>query len=240
MFTRTVWLTPTFLLSVLSAQVSNVDWATQVHPILQVGQAGCAATGSCHGSGQAGLTITADAATTYTNIVNKASSCASLDYIEPDDPSASHLYKKIEGTQACGGRMPANNTSYFIDQADQLEIIRVWIEEGALAEAAALAVDEKPRTVPQTFALEPNFPNPFNPATTIGYRLPQASRVQLSVYDLLGQEVAVLVNTDQLAGSYQVVWSGRNDRGEPVPAGVYFYRLEADAYAGVKKMVFLK
>ncbi|MCH7521380.1 MAG: hypothetical protein IIB42_06760 [Candidatus Marinimicrobia bacterium] len=138
MFKRMARLAPAFLLSIISAQVSNVDWATQVHPILQdgVGQAGCAATGSCHGSGQAGLTITANAATTYDNIVNVVSGCNGLDYIEPDDPSASHLYKKIEGTPACGGRMPANNTSYFINNADQLALIRVWIEEGALPEAA--------------------------------------------------------------------------------------------------------
>lgn len=114
---------------------SNVDWSTEVFPILQ--SASC--LGSCHGSGSSGgLTIGTSASTAYNNIVNVASGCNNLDYIEPSDPNTSHLYLKCTTSFSCGGsRMPRNNSSYFSSNSDQLETIRVWIAEGALEQAQA-------------------------------------------------------------------------------------------------------
>ncbi|MEE9161922.1 MAG: FlgD immunoglobulin-like domain containing protein [Candidatus Neomarinimicrobiota bacterium] len=136
------------LTSMLWGQPTNVDWATEVHPIFQQDEAGCA-IGNCHGGGTAGLTINSSATTTYNNIVNRASGCQSLDYVEPFDSDASYLYWKTSGAPGiCGGRMPANNPTYFSSNPGQLELIRVWIDEGALAEA------DLPPVAPQILAAE--------------------------------------------------------------------------------------
>jgi hypothetical protein len=107
-------------------------------------------------------------------------------------------------------------------------------------------VEEKGREVPTTFALEQNFPNPFNPTTTIRYALPKDASVRLAVFNILGQEVVTLKNEVQGPGQYDVVWNGRNDAGSPVATGIYFYRLEArptdgaEPFATLKKMVMVK
>ena len=78
---------------------------------------------------------------------------------------------------------------------------------------------------PTAFALRGNYPNPFNPTTTIRYDLARQARVTLTVYNALGQAVRTLVSSRQNAGVHQVNWDGRNDRGEPVSSGVYLYRM---------------
>lgn len=83
--------------------------------------------------------------------------------------------------------------------------------------------DEKESETPSRFELLQNYPNPFNPSTVIRYQLPRSSRVSLIVYDLLGQEIATLVDGEQSPGSYSVEFSG-----EKLPSGVYFYRLQAE------------
>ncbi|MEE9162533.1 MAG: M1 family aminopeptidase, partial [Candidatus Neomarinimicrobiota bacterium] len=82
--------------------------------------------------------------------------------------------------------------------------------------------------VPAQFALSPNYPNPFNPATRIDYDVPVSSFLTLAVYNVMGQELAVLVRRrDHPPGKFSVAWNGRNRRGQLAPAGVYLYRLEA-------------
>jgi hypothetical protein len=101
-------------------------------------------------------------------------------------------------------------------------------------------------TTPETFALDPNYPNPFNPTTTISYSLPVSSAVTLKVYNLLGQEIATLVNGQHPAGVQEVVWDGKDNAGRVVPSGIYFYRISALPTAGgreftqVRKMVLMK
>ncbi|NWG27570.1 MAG: T9SS type A sorting domain-containing protein [Ignavibacteriaceae bacterium] len=90
-------------------------------------------------------------------------------------------------------------------------------------------------TGPKEFKLEQNFPNPFNPTTTIQYQLPHDARVTLKVYDILGSEVATLVNEGQEAGYKEVQFSGSN-----IASGMYVYRLSADKFVSVKKMMVLK
>ncbi len=94
---------------------------------------------------------------------------------------------------------------------------------------------------PQTFFLGTNFPNPFNPSTTIEYGLPQDSPVALSIYDILGQRVRRLVREDrQAAGLYTVGWDGRDQAGHPVSTGLYFFRLDAGSFTQTQKMTLLK
>jgi flagellar hook assembly protein FlgD len=85
-----------------------------------------------------------------------------------------------------------------------------------------------------------NFPNPFNPLTTIEYSVAKASPVELTIYDVRGQGVRTLVRENRLAGKYAAVWDGKNDGGRPISTGVYFCRLEIGSFVSVKKMVLLK
>ena len=93
---------------------------------------------------------------------------------------------------------------------------------------------------PTTYALAQNYPNPFNPTTTIAYAVPQAGEVRLAVYNILGEEVALLVNEVQVPGFYQVQWDGRDANQRPVASGVYFCRMHAGDFTSLKKMVLLK
>ena len=93
---------------------------------------------------------------------------------------------------------------------------------------------EKP-TIPNYFNISQNYPNPFNPTTTISFLIPRTEFVSLKVYDLLGREVATLVNEEKLPGHYEVEFNGMN-----LPSGVYFYRLQAGNFSQTKKLLLLK
>jgi len=90
-------------------------------------------------------------------------------------------------------------------------------------------------TIPQKFALYQNYPNPFNPSTQIKFDIPVQSKVKISVFDLLGREVDVLVNGDMIPGIYNADWNATN-----FASGVYFYRIDAGNYSDVRKMILLK
>ncbi|MDP2209457.1 MAG: S8 family serine peptidase [Bacteroidota bacterium] len=101
--------------------------------------------------------------------------------------------------------------------------------------------------LPKTFALEQNYPNPFNPTTVIHYQLPVESKVAIRIYNVLGQEVKTLVDDIQVAGYQTAQWDSRNNVGNAVASGVYFYRLEATSvndpsksFVQVKKMILLR
>ena len=94
--------------------------------------------------------------------------------------------------------------------------------------------------VPDRFVLHPAYPNPFNPITVIEYDLPKESHVTLVVYDVTGREVATLADGLEQAGRSSVSWNGKDDLGQPVGAGVYLYRIQADRFSRTRKMVLLK
>ena len=94
--------------------------------------------------------------------------------------------------------------------------------------------------IPEKYALQQNFPNPFNPITTIHYELPKQELVQIIIFDLLGHQVKHLVDDFQGAGINSIVWDTTNDRGQPVSAGIYIYQLQAGEFFQARKMVFLK
>jgi hypothetical protein len=97
------------------------------------------------------------------------------------------------------------------------------------------SVEGEAGITPARFALGQNYPNPFNPSTTITYDLPKDSRVSLNLYNILGQEVATLVNEEQKAGYRSVQWNASN-----VPSGVYFYRIQAGDFVASKRLLMLK
>jgi len=114
---------------------------------------------------------------------------------------------------------------------------------------AALAIDgsdvwELPQTdlatVPVRFALGDNYPNPFNPITRISFDLPVSGRVQLSIYDLRGNDIRTLVSGVMPFGAHTVIWNGTDNRGRSVPSGVYFYRIQAEGFSATRKMMLVK
>ena len=88
--------------------------------------------------------------------------------------------------------------------------------------------------------LHQNFPNPFNPNTSLRYELPIATDVVLVVYDILGREVIRLVDEHKEAGYHQVIWQGQDRFGRDLASGVYIYRLVTSQYSRSRKMVLLK
>lgn len=93
---------------------------------------------------------------------------------------------------------------------------------------------------PVAIALEPNYPNPFNPMTTIGFHVEEASRVKLTVLDVAGRRVATLLDKPMPAGYHQVTWNGTDDAGRLVASGTYFYRITTGASEKTRKMILLK
>ena len=94
--------------------------------------------------------------------------------------------------------------------------------------------------IPTTFVVYKNYPNPFNPVTTLRYDLPKNSHVNITIFDILGREVKTLINQTQNAGYRSVIWDATNDYGKPVSAGIYLYQIQAGEYISTKKMVLMK
>lgn len=115
-----------------------------------------------------------------------------------------------------------------------------WFVQGGKVPSSA-----ETEQVPTAFRLYENYPNPFNPSTRIDYEVPSRAHVRLAVYDILGQLVRTLVNSDQSNGRFSAVWDGTNERGTQLASGMYIYRLEAADGSGrstvlSRKMLFLK
>lgn len=95
--------------------------------------------------------------------------------------------------------------------------------------------------VASTFQLSQNYPNPFNPSTVISYQLPTTSHISFKIFDILGREIATLINEVKKAGTHTVQWDGRNSAGQTVGSGVYFYQLKSgNSFVTTKKMMFLR
>jgi hypothetical protein len=97
-----------------------------------------------------------------------------------------------------------------------------------------------PKFIPESFELYQNFPNPFNALTTIRYNLPMDTRVNITIYDILGRKIIELVNGEEVAGRKQIIWTGNNTNGRPSSSGVYIYRLETTKFNYTKKMILMK
>ncbi len=102
------------------------------------------------------------------------------------------------------------------------------------------AIEDPTPTVSQDFQLHQNFPNPFNPSTVIAFDIPRSSQVTIEVFDNLGQKVRQLVNRFYNAGHFQVTWDGKDDSGNDVPAGIYYYRMTAGKYQQTRKMLLVR
>ena len=106
---------------------------------------------------------------------------------------------------------------------------------GIASEKATDAEQSETAGVPTAYALHANYPNPFNPSTTIPYGVPEAGEIRLAVYDVLGREVAVLVSGTVAAGRYEVVWEAGSR-----PTGVYLVRMEAAGRVFTQRVTLMK
>ena len=95
-------------------------------------------------------------------------------------------------------------------------------------------------TIPENFSLSQNYPNPFNPTTKIDFTLPRSADVSIIIYNLMGQQVNVLMNSNLDYGYHTVTWNGLDQFGRPVSSGVYFSELRTRTFRQTKKMLLLK
>ncbi len=165
-----------------------------------------------------------------------------------EQPSATFLQNVGEKLDANLAVMGLNRT--FAGEGDLL-IVRT----GAPVDPASLtivargvdnreiqyALDRTSGTaLPSVFALHGNYPNPFNPKTTIRFDLPEAQTVRMTVYGVDGRKIATLLDEVRGRGAHDVVWYGRDDAGKSVASGTYFFRIEAGPYSQVRKMTLMK
>lgn len=122
-------------------------------------------------------------------------------------------------------------------ESDQSNITETYVPVGGLAKPFAEFSSE---IVPRIFFLYQNYPNPFNPVTTIRYQVPKETSVMIEIFNMLGQKVRTLVNEFKAEGYYSVEWNGKNDFEQPLPSGIYLYKMTAGSYSETKKMLLLK
>ncbi len=127
----------------------------------------------------------------------------------------------------------------FLSATSQANYATLGVGHGTLT-AESVGVFEDETGVPETYFLAQNYPNPFNPSTKISYGLEVGGHTTITVYNLLGQRVAGLLDEFQSAGNHTATWDGLDSQNEPVPSGIYFYRIRSGAFEQTRKMVLMK
>jgi len=126
------------------------------------------------------------------------------------------------------------------ESAEKLIYLANKLEESILSSPILAGMTKANKEMPEGFQLLQNYPNPFNPQTEIAYSLPEESYVKLTIYNILGQKVKVLVDEYQSAGTRKVIWDGRDESGESVASGIYLYKLQAEGLVQTKKMILTR
>ena len=158
---------------------------------------------------------------------------------------------KVIAANLRGGSINGKNNSYlsipveFIgDKQDVTHISlggnKIAGVDGQLIETVARTISSEVKVIPDEFVLHQNFPNPFNPSTEIRFDLPEASVVNLTIFNIMGQKIRTLSNTELTPGYHTLVWDGTSDNGSQVATGMYFFAIQTDKYQSTKKMLFLK
>jgi hypothetical protein len=145
------------------------------------------------------------------------------------------------GSYSRVGIKPTVGVTYYF-RAERVFTLPSWYSIIVTKSYVAVSVekDAEVAAIPKSLALEQNYPNPFNPRTTIRYDLPEQQNVRITVYSILGQEIAELVNTVQSPGTYRVQWNGKDHNGNDMPSGIYAVRMLAGNGQFVKKAMLLR
>lgn len=117
---------------------------------------------------------------------------------------------------------------------------QIVVDDLRLVRPAAATPTEPGTEVPAAYRLEPNYPNPFNPSTTLRFHLPEATEATLAVYDIMGRHVATLVQGRFAAGTHEATWTARDAAGRTVSSGVYLVRLETPTFQQTRRMLLVK
>ena len=139
-----------------------------------------------------------------------------------------------------GGAATADTLEIFWPTGQLQRVLSVAGDQRLTIQQTATSVEDPGAGTPLAFRTYPNYPNPFNPATTIRFDLPERGRVTLSVYALDGSRVATLVDGELPAGRHAAVWTGRDERGARVASGLYFYRVQTPGQAETRRMMLIK
>ncbi len=140
---------------------------------------------------------------------------------------SNNQWKVVSGAQL--------DTQNNIVTATQNPVLSFYVLRGSTITSV-----EEQNAVPAEFVLQQNYPNPFNPETTISYELPVAGHVNLSIFNVRGEQVATLMEAEQPAGKHSVRWRGIDSSGKTLTSGIYWYRLEAAGITATKKMIMMK
>ena len=194
----------------ISYVMCEVDYASEIQPIFDNN---CI---SCHHSNHIkGLDLT-----TYATVMSGSNSGL---VIQTGDHANSLLFQKVTS----GDMPPSGNLTQ-----SQINIILAWIDEGA---DETLSIISESSLCPDELSIIRNFPNPFNPTTSITYGLPEYSDVQIIVYDISGKQIHSLLNEFQSPGYYSINWDASS-----CPSGIYFVKIKADKYVHTKKLMLIK
>ena len=131
---------------------------------------------------------------------------------------------------------------YVFDTFEQeIDYLKSWISDRLnWMDSQILLLTSKSSMILTDFYLNQNYPNPFNPVTTLSYSLPKDESVNITIYDIMGRPVKTIQNSFQTKGFKFVQWDAKNDRNEPVSAGLYLYTIQAGKFRQTRKMVFMK
>lgn len=204
----------TFILTafvlLLNSLFAQVDYATQIQPIFN------SVCTSCHGS-SGGLSMSS-----YSQLMAGNSNNGPVVIAGAADSSL--IVTKSQANPPFGSRMPRNNQGYFDSNPSELQLIIDWINQGANENNVSVAED---LSSPGEYGLMRNYPNPFNPVTTIAYNLNVANFIEIEIYDMQGKSISSLVSGFHQPGSYAATWNGTNSVGNSVSAGMYIYQLRS-------------
>ena len=132
-----------------------------------------------------------------------------------------------------------NGNDYQVSTVS-LKDIKIAGADGNIVRSLSRTESSDIKAIPVNFALQQNFPNPFNPSTEIRFDLPENDHVTLAVYNMMGQKVKTLASRNMTPGYHSIIWNGTNDSGAKVATGMYFYSINTKNFQSIKKMLFLK
>jgi hypothetical protein len=146
--------------------------------------------------------------------------------------------------QCTGGYLVSGGSLLQVDESGPYAVCYVEVDipaNGSRTVTVTLdTTDASPRATAPVLRLDPGQPNPFNPLTDLSFSLPRATTARLSIYDLRGREVRVLIDSPQPSGEQRVRWDGRDRHGKEVPSGVYLARLAVDGEVRTQKLVLAR
>ena len=148
--------------------------------------------------------------------------------------------------------MPSSQTTYqwivpnVITEQAQIRIVQDNAETDYPSKSSNFSIAEVSTAIPtedqqiKEFVLYPNFPNPFNPSTTVPFSLTKAEKVQMVVFNSVGQEVKIIINRPFAAGRHRISWDGKDSKGLPAGSGIYFIRMQAGDFSAVRRLTLIR